>query len=349
MEGIAEHIEKVIDAAQSAPSHQNAQPWRFTVDGDTISFAIDHERDPSPDGTMARIAIGAALECAAISAARMGATLRFQEPREGALVTVSVEGPKRIPEPDLQRMRRVTNRRPYDGRALDDTLLVKLRDAVPQRDLAQVHWFGRTHVRALGPIFEQAEELYHLDANLRDRAINAIRFDVKDRESVDRGIAIGSLELQAAERAALLAIRKPATSSVNVSSIKVLAARARKLIESASGVLIITTPSTEPMSDVDVGRTVQRAWMAVTKEGLAAHPMTRLIALSLAPSSLGTENDLVPPLMQSFRKVFPMIPDATRIAFLMRFGWAEAPSCRTGRLPMSESIATLDINAPAAR
>src|SRR5437867_8827203 len=88
MEGLAEHIEKVIDAAQSAPSHHNAQPWRFTVDGDTISFAIDHERDPSPDGTMARIAIGSALECATISAARMGATLRYQPPREGALVTI---------------------------------------------------------------------------------------------------------------------------------------------------------------------------------------------------------------------------------------------------------------------
>jgi hypothetical protein len=335
---LAEHIEKVIDAAQSAPSHHNAQPWRFTVDGDTISFAIDHERDPSPDGTMARIALGSALECAAISAARMGARVWYQAPREGALVTIAVEGPKRIPEPDLARTRRVTNRRVYDGRALDDALLIKLRDAVPQRDLAQVHWFGRTHVRALGPIFEHAEELYYLDAGLRQRALDAIRFDVKDRESVDRGIAVGSLELQASERAALLNIHKPASSGVNVQSIKVMAARARKLIESASGVLIITTASTEPMADVDVGRSVQRAWMALTKEGLAAHPMMRVMALALGPSSTGTENDLVPPLVQSFRKVFPMIPDSTRIAFVMRFGWAEAPSCRTSRLPVSESI-----------
>jgi len=344
MEGIAEHIEKVIDAAQSAPSHQNAQPWRFTVDGDTISFAIDHERDPSADGTMARIALGAALECTTLSAARMGATVRSQPPREGALVTLSIEGPKRIPEPDLARLRRVTNRRVYDGRALDDALLKKLKEAIPQG-----HWFGRTHVRALGPIFEQAEELFFLDANLRERAMNAIRFDVKDRETVDRGIAIGSLELQAAERAALLTIRKPPTSGVNIASIKVLAARARKLIESASGVLIITTASNEPMADVDVGRVMQRAWMTLTREGLAVHPMTRIISLGLGPSSMGTENDLLPPLLQSFRKVFPMIPETTRIAFLMRFGWAEAPTCRTGRLPVSESIATLDIHAPPAR
>ena len=334
MEGLAEHIAKVIDAGQSAPSHSNAQPWRFTVDGDTVSFSVDHERDPSPDGTMARIALGAAIECVMISAARMGATFRSQPPRPGALVTLTIEGPKRIPEPDLSRMRRVTNRRVYDGRALDDALLVKLKEAVPD-----VRWFGRTHVRALGPVFEQAEELFYLDAGLRERVLSAIRFDVKDRESVDRGIAIGSLELQAAERAALLNIRKPAISGVNIASIKVLAARARKLIESASGVLIITTTSNEAMADVDVGRTVQRAWMTLTKEGLAAQPMTRLMSLALGPSSMGTENDLLPPLMQSFRKVFPMVPDDARIAFLMRFGWAEPPTCRTGRLPIEESIA----------
>jgi hypothetical protein len=334
MEGIAEHIEKVIDAAQSAPSHQNSQPWRFTIEGETISLGIDHERDPAPDGTMARIAIGAALECIMISAARMGATLRSQPPRTGALVTVTIEAPKRIPEPDRSRLRRVTNRRPYDGRALDDTLLKRLREAVPD-----VRWFGRTHVRALGPVFEQAEELFYLDARLRETALSAIRFDVKDREAVDRGIAIGSLELQAAERAALLNIRKPATSGVNVASVKVLATRARRLIESASGVLIITTTSNEPMADVDVGRMMQRAWMALTKEGLCVQPMTRLMSLGLGPSAMGTENDLLPPLLQSFRKVFPMVPDDARIAFLMRFGWAEAPTCRTGRLPVSESIA----------
>jgi hypothetical protein len=337
MEGISEHIEKVIEAAQSAPSHDNQQPWRFTVDGDTISFGIDHERGGA-DTAMARIAIGAALECATISAARMGATLRFQAPREGSLVTVSITDPKRFPEPDLSRTRRVTNRRVYDGRALDDAKLRLLREAVPQRDLAQVHWFGRTHVRALGPIFEQAEELFHLDAGLRERSISAIRFDVKDRETVERGLSVGSLELSNAERAALLAIRKPVTSGVNVASVKVLASRARKLIESASGVLIITTSGSDPMADVDVGRSVQRAWMVLTKEGLAAHPMTTIMSLLQGPSSMGTENDLLPPIVAAFRKTFPNVPDDTRIALLMRFGFAEAPTCRVARLPVGESI-----------
>src|SRR5512143_849083 len=168
------HIERVLDAARTAPSHDNLQPWRFTVEGDTISFGSDHERNPSPDGTLARIGLGAAIECACIAAARMGMVPRFQAPREGALVTMTFADPKRLTDPDLARTRRATNRRLYDGRALDDATLRSLRDAVPQRDLAQTHWFGRERVRALGPLMEQAEELLMLNPALRERALSAV-------------------------------------------------------------------------------------------------------------------------------------------------------------------------------
>ena len=38
------HIEHILDAARIAPSRDNLQPWRFVVDGDTISFLIDHDQ-----------------------------------------------------------------------------------------------------------------------------------------------------------------------------------------------------------------------------------------------------------------------------------------------------------------
>ena len=120
---IAPHIERILDAARIAPSKDNMQPWRFVVEGETISFLVDHERDRSPanaSGRMARIAVGAALECTLLRAGRMGATVRFQTPRANALVTLTITEPKRIPEPDKALVRRATNRRLYDGRPLDD-------------------------------------------------------------------------------------------------------------------------------------------------------------------------------------------------------------------------------------
>ncbi len=328
------HIERVLDAARTAPSHDNLQPWRFTVEGDTVSFGIDHERNPSQDATMARIGLGAAIECACIAASRMGIAPRIQPPHEGALVTMTFAEPKRLPDPDLARTRRATNRRVYDGRALDDATLRALRDAVPQRDLAQTHWFGRERAKALGPLMEQAEEAAMLNPALRERALAAVRFDVKDREVVDRGLPVASLELSTAERAALAGLRKPVGAGMTAAAAKTLGTRARRQMESASGVCIVTTTGTDPMADVDVGRTVQRVWMALTAKGIAAHPMTTILSLAVAEP-----DDRITAVLSAFRAAFPHVPAESRIAFLMRFGFADAPTVRSGRYPLDESCA----------
>src|SRR5580698_1602058 len=78
---IPSHVERILDAARIAPSLDNLQPWRFVVEGETISFLVDHERDrtsPISGGRMARVAVGAALDCALLRAGRMGATVRFE-------------------------------------------------------------------------------------------------------------------------------------------------------------------------------------------------------------------------------------------------------------------------------
>jgi hypothetical protein len=328
------HIERILDAARTAPSHDNLQPWRFTVDADTVSFGVDPDRNGSADESMARIGLGAAIECACIAASRMGIAPRIQPPREGALVTMTFSDPKRLPDPDLSRTRRATNRRVYDGRALDDATLRALRDAVPQRDLAVVHWFGRERVRALGPIVEQADEIAHLDPAFRERALAAVRFDVKDREVVSRGLPVASLELSTAERAALAGLKKPIGSGMTASAAKTLGTRARRLMESASGVLIVTTTGSDPMSDVDVGRSVQRAWMALTQKGLAAHPMTTVMSLALAAEP----DERLSSVLASFRGAFPHLAEGSRIAFLMRFGFADAPTLRSGRYELAESV-----------
>jgi nitroreductase len=330
------HIERVLDAARSAPSHDNRQPVRFSIAGDTVGFAIDAACTGPRDLAMARMALGAAVECACVAAARMGATVRFAAPEDGALVSMSVSDPKRLPDPDLSRTRRVTNRKIYDARALDDATLKALRDATSTRDLAQTHWFGRERVRALAPLIEQAEELRYGDA----RALESLRFDVKDRDNVEQGIAIASLELTMAERNALTTLRKPSGDGALAAARKTLGARARKQMESASGVCVITTSCSDPMADVDVGRSLQRAWLTLTQKGMAAHPMTAILSLMLEGSApdADTVDETLEPLLTAFRAAFPHVADGSRVAFLMRVGWTEPPSCRAGRLPIASLV-----------
>jgi len=350
---LAQHIERILDAARLAPSYENAQPWRFVVEGDTVSFLVDRERDRSPPGAggrMARIAVGAALECALVRAGRMGAAVRFEAPRGSALVTVTISDPKRVPEPDKALLRRATNRRPYDGRAVDDATFAWLQEATAPIDAARTLWFGRERVRTLGPLVEQGEAALYAEPTLREAALRAIRSDVRDREEVSQGLSLGSLELTAADRLTLDGLRKVSQDPQQAAwAHKKMGARARRLVESASGVCVLVARGSEPAVDVAVGRSMQRAWLALTRRGLVAQPMSAVPVLEAILETGGEGNAGAGALadqaraeaaVEAVRAAFPNVERGSRIAMILRYGWAPDPSARVRRLPLEESVST---------
>jgi len=309
-----------------------------------VSFLVDREREPRSYPRTARIAVGAALECALLRAGRMGATVRFDAPRPGALVTVTITDAKRMVEPDKALMRRVTNRRLYDGRAIDDATHSWLLEACPPLDGVRTLFFGRERVRALGPIVEEAETLFYGDPRLRENAVGAVRFDVRDREEVSRGLSLGCLELSAPERAAMDALRKATPERPPVAgAAQRMGTRARRQIESASGVCVITRPAStlDPLVDVQVGRCLQRAWLALTRKGLAAQPMTAVLALETVVGAEGSgvpERERIEAVVTAFHATFPGIDKGSVVGSLLRFGWAPDPTGRVRRLPLADSV-----------
>jgi nitroreductase len=343
-----EHIAEILEAARVAPSRDNLQPWRFHVDGDTVSFAVDAERDRSPMNAgerMARIAVGAALESALIRAGRMGSTIRFREPRPGALVTVSFIGSKRVPELDKGLARRATNRHEYDGRAADDETFTVLRDASPALETVRAHWFGRERVRVLAAIVEDATAILHGNAQTRAAFLSATRFDARDREEVSYGLSTGSLELSAAERVTLESFRRsPEDVLAATGAFKKLASHERRLIESASGLCLISATGDEPIVDVNVGRTLQRAWLALTRRGLVAQPIAAIAALEAMltlddKATLGAaEIERAGAVRDALRAAVPSLEKNARVAIALRFGWTGATTAKVGRRPLPESV-----------
>jgi hypothetical protein len=98
-------------------------------------------------------------------------------------------------------------------------------------------------------------------------------------------------------------------------------------------------PDDGEATDLVVGRAMQRAWLALSAEGLAVQPMMSLLVLenvwehgdAALLDSLG--RGTLAGLRREFRALVPEI-GGRRPAFLMRFGFAPAPSGRTGRLPL---------------
>jgi nitroreductase len=338
------HVERILDAARIAPSWGNAQPWRFHVDGETVSFLVDAEREAKLAPWVARVAVGMALECALLCAGRMGTTVRFEQPRPGALVTLTLSGFKRVPEPDKALMRRATNRRLYDGRAIDDATYSWLVESTPPMENVRVHWFGRERVRVMGPLLEEAETIFYGLSQLREKTLQTIRFDVRDREEVTRGLSVGSLELSAADRVAIDVLRQtPQERLAATGAAQRMGARARRLVESASGVCVITRPEAaqDPHLDVEVGRCMQRAWLALTRRGLVAHPMSTVQLLAGLADATGEElpeRDRVQGVVSKFRAAYPSVERASSIALLMRYGFAPPPTTLARRLPLEESV-----------
>jgi nitroreductase len=364
------YIEHVLDAARIAPSQDNMQPWRFLVEGDTVSFLVDHERDRSPanaGGRMARIAVGAALECALLRAGRNGSVVHFLEPRPGALVTLRLSPPKRLVEADKALVRRATNRRLYDGRPLDDATFAWLQQATPPLDGVRTLWFGRERVRALGPIVEEGEAAFYADARAREAALRAVRFDVRDNEEVPHGLSVGSLEMSASERMTLDALRHtPEDRLVAMGAMAKMGAHARRLVESASGVCVVVarggeagtpagpgtpgTPGTPaaagPAVDVAVGRCMQRAWLGLTRRGLVAQPMGAIPALEAMGEEderagvKGAAQERAAAAVAALRAAFPSLEKGARVAVLLRVGYAPPPTTLVRRLPLADSLAT---------
>jgi hypothetical protein len=144
------------------------------------------------------------------------------------------------------------------------------------------------------------------------------------------------MELSAPERVTLDTLRRtPAERLAAMGVFAKIGARARRQMESASGVCVVTAVGSEPAVDVAVGRSLQRAWLALTRRGLVAHPMSALVALEAqtAPSERAIA------AIASGRAAFPSAEKGSRIAMLLRFGWAPPPTARVRRYPLIDSVA----------
>lgn len=342
-------FEPLLSAAVRAPSGDNTQPWRFVVDADagTIALEVDATRDPSPmnaNQRMARIAAGAALENLLRAAGGRGWDVAWERGEKPALAKVRLAGgdgtASRVEDSIAAR---VTNRRLYDGRPMPSGLLDGLARETPELEGVTTHWVvGADRLAALAPLIGRADALMFGEPSMRRAFLSKVRFDAAPDEAVAEGLSLASLELGAADRLALRLMTHAPDWLLELGGAPgVFASKARRLVTSASGLCLVAAPDDVEATDLIVGRAMQRAWLVLTSRGLAAQPMMSLPVLENAlehgdgalREALGA--DRVAALGDEFRALTPEV-GGRRPAFLLRFGFAEAPSGRTGRLPLSE-------------
>ncbi len=352
-------FETLLSAAIWAPSGDNTQPWQIAVDAvsGTVAFRVEEGRDPSPMNAgqrMARIAIGAAVENLLQAAGARGWEARPDLADASTVASVQLtrgQGPQRG-EVDILMRARVTNRRVYDQRPVPVDLLAELTRQTPPLEAVRTCWIaGADRLKPLAELIGRADATMFGEPSMRAAFLSRVRFDLPPEAQAEEGLPLSALEVGKMDRTALRLMRRlPQWLLRSMGGLRVFAAKARQLVESASGLCLVVAPDRSPRTDLLVGRAMQRAWLALSGAGLAVQPMMSLPVLENvlehgAPAvvaSLGREK--VEALGADFRKLAPEVGGG-RPGFLMRFGYAPAPTGRTGRLPLR---AVVQETAPAA-
>jgi hypothetical protein len=341
-------IQTLIKAATLAPSGDNTQPWKFSFDPiqNRIDLFVDPARDPSPMNRgqrMARIAVGAALVNLQRTAQHNGWPTELISPERPALASIRLVGPG--PEQiNIEHVltERVTNRRFYNGQPLSEAILSALQEETPAEENVQTLWMtDRTRLPNLGRLIGQGDALMFGVPSMRKAFLANIRFDSPALARVDEGLSLASLELSSLERPALSAMKWLPNWLIHYGGgLRAFATKAQRLVESASGLCLILANDDSEKTDQFVGQATQRAWLALTRFGLAAQPMMSLPVLENAIDK-GSE-DLISPLRETtvkrlIQEVAGLILEVkgSRVAFLLRFGFAPFPSGRTGRIKLS--------------
>ncbi|MEY4375393.1 MAG: hypothetical protein RL760_1560, partial [Candidatus Eisenbacteria bacterium] len=186
--GGLEAARALIGAAILAPSHWNAQPWRFEVDGGELRLVLDATRTlplDDPDQRFAQMSLGAALENLLVAARAWGQqpTVRYlpwgATPRPGASLvaaTVSWAPGEAVRDGALFNAipARRSNPHAYDGRAIPaehrNRLLAQVGEEV------RVHWLeDRSDLRAVGELVHDAVELVQSDRRAQGERLRWLR------------------------------------------------------------------------------------------------------------------------------------------------------------------------------
>jgi hypothetical protein len=257
--------------------------------------------------------------------------------------------------PDEAIAQRRTNRRLYDGRNLSHKTLEQLRADTPGDDEQGIvtEWIGdRSQLNDFAQLVGRADAAMFSEPSMRRAFLSNVRFDAPANKAVDEGLPIGSLEISRADRVAFRVMPyMPAWAFHALRVGRVFECVAKRLVESASGVCVVIAPSRRnDANDIDAGRCVQRAWLALTRAGFAVQPMMSLAVLDNVLDhgsdelvrSMGRGKLLQ--FRAQLRSLLTLGPDG-RLAFLLRFGFAPAPSARTGRLPV-ERVTEVFATAP---
>ena len=332
----------IIRAGIQAPSGDNVQPWKFAVQGNTLSLYLDRHADQSffnVNQIASIISCGAVLENMRLAATALGLHTKVVHlpSGEGADLMATV---KFIPgaiekEPLADAIwTRHTNRQWYVHRPLPQTTLRDLMACVTAFPGARLHVITQAaDLKKLANMIYKVDRIRTEHRALHEHLHSMIRSSVQEALTKRDGLPLKTLEAGIAGEIFLKSTRPWWVMHVanQLGLGRMVALHSYQALCHASAVALLTVSGMQPKDFLCGGEALERLWLTLTYQGLAMQPMTAITLFWLRWQLEGDKNFLPQHqhmLRDVWREYQNMFPDGHRGGeghiMLFRIGYSMA-------------------------
>jgi hypothetical protein len=284
-------IRHALDRATRAPSLHNSQPWRFLVDGHTVSVRADRSRQLTaidPRGRELVMSIGAALMNlrVGLAARAWGADVRRLPDRDDPDLMAVVEVVPERPETELAGLDpavavRRTNRRRFAPEQVPEELLRRLSAAVAEDQTLVIPMTSLVHRRLVSRLTRQADRWQNGDP--------AYRAEIRrwTNRATDTGDGIPVTVVPRVDGRSPTG--DPPLRDFDSSGAGELPADVgREQSADEPSLVLLTTLTDVPKAWLRAGEGMERLLLELTQAGWAASPVTQAVEVPVTRSQLRT-------------------------------------------------------------
>ena len=353
-----EELNKILEAGGRAPSAGNNQPWQWFYKSGVLYLFHEKGRTKSfgdYKDIASHVALGACIENLEIACYSNDIKSQVNYFPNGApaklIATITfVKGEKNtnLFEPDVLApviYTRETNRKLGKRTSINKGVYEQITSAITSVDGAQFDYKSSDEdLKELAAIMGAAERLrlLHEEGHFEFYE-KEIRWDDEHSRTTKDGIDLGTVDVSASEIVGLKLVRDPKVVKLLAEwgGGKALENLAKKAVDAASAIGLITMPAFTPENFVMGGRAVERMWLTANKNGVSVQPMLA-VPLHFARLIHGNSEGM-PPFMKDefeilrkrFLQLFPNAEGKGEI-FLFRLSIAEEPKIKSYRYPVAE-------------
>jgi hypothetical protein len=356
-------VERIVDAANTAPTHENCQPFRFHWDGARLEVTLDAARARHSldfDGCASRVGLGGVLEALDTASTVEGfeaeTALSVAGPVASLRATVRFTASRGGPHELASALRlRASDRRFFRGGSLAHPVFAAVqRDSERERFRGlglRVRFIDRFPSELVDYLARTDGYVWKTPEVYRD-VIRWARFTRDDVERTRDGYPWKSMLPQLPE-VPVLRLTQTALAAQLVSRLGMHHAsrlfNARQ-VEASAALACYTVRVPGPEALVEAGRLIFSTWVRLNHAGYGVHPLG-LHGLQLyAHARGGLAPDTRPEFLELFRRgreavsrAFGLAPDELPV-WILRTGVSPPlpPEARTLRLPVHRLLTFAD-------